>query len=126
MKRISTQSGLTLMSFLIVLCVAGFFIFLGMKLFPVYNEYFSVVRDMKGLASESGVKQLSPEQVRDRLFRRFDISYVDSVKPQNVKVTRNNGYQLTVAYEVRRNLMYNLDFVAVFDKTVELGAKDID
>ncbi len=126
MKRISTQSGLTLMSFLIVLCVAGFFIFLGMKLFPVYNEYFSVVTDMKGLASESGVKQLSPEQVRDRLFRRFDISYVDSVKPQNVKVTRNNGYQLTVAYEVRRNLMYNLDFVAVFDKTVELGAKDID
>ena len=126
MKRISTQSGLTLMSFLIVLCVAGFFIFLGMKLFPVYNEYFSVVRDMQGLASESGVKQLSPEQVRDRLFRRFDISYVDSVKPQNVKVTRNNGYQLTVAYEVRRNLMYNLDFVAVFDKTVELGAKDID
>ena len=78
------------------------------------------------LAAEPGVKQLSPEQVRDRLFRRFDISYVDSVKPQNVKVTRQNGYQLNVAYEVRRNLMYNLDFVAVFDKTVELGGRDID
>ncbi len=111
MKRISTQSGLTLMSF---------------KLFPVYNQYFSVVTAMKGLASEPGVKQLSPQQVRDRLFKRFNISYVDSVKPENIKVTRENGYQLTVAYEVRRNLMYNLDFVAVFDKTVELGAKDID
>jgi hypothetical protein len=64
--------------------------------------------------------------VCDRLFRRFDISYVDSVKPQNVKVTRQNGYQLNVAYEVRRNLMYNLDFVAVFDKTVELGGRDVD
>lgn len=126
MKRISTQSGLTLMSFIIVLCVVGFFIFLGMKLFPVYNEYFSVVTDMKGLAAEPGVKQLSPEQVRDRLFKRFDISYVDSVQRKDVKVTRDNGYQLTVAYEVRRNMMYNLDFVAVFNKTVELGGKDVD
>lgn len=125
-KRSSTQAGLTLMSFLIVLVVVGFFIFIGMKLFPVYNEYWSVSTDMKGLAAEPGVKQLSPEQVRDRLFRRFDISYVDSVKPQDVKVTRQNGYQLQVAYEVRRNLMYNLDFVAVFDKTVELGGKDVD
>lgn len=117
----STQSGLTLMSFLIVLCVVGFFIFLGMKLFPVYSEYSSVVTDMKGLAAEPGVERLTPEQIRARLMTRFDLSYVDSVKPQDIKIVRQNGYQLQVAYEVRRNMMYNLDFVAVFDKTVQLG-----
>lgn len=121
MKRMSTQSGLTLMSFLIVLCVVGFFIFLGMKLFPVYSEYSSVVTDMKGLAAEPGVERLTPEQIRARLMTRFDLSYVDSVKPQDIKIVRQNGYQLQVAYEVRRNMMYNLDFVAVFDKTVQLG-----
>ncbi len=121
MKRISTQSGLTLTSFLIVLVVVGFFIYIGMKLFPVYTEYYSVVTDMKGLAAEPGIKQKSPEEVRNLLFRRFQISYVESVQPQNVKITRQNGYQMQIAYEVRRNLMYNLDFVAVFDKTVELG-----
>lgn len=126
MKRISTQSGLTLTSFIIVLCVVGFFIFIGMKLFPVYIEYYSVVVDMKGLASEPDVKQMSPEQVRDRLARRFDMSYVESVKPKDIKITRQDGYQLTVAYEVRRKLIYNLDFVAVFDKTVELGGKSVD
>lgn len=126
MKRVSTQSGLTLMSFLIVLAVAGFFIYIGMKLFPVYTEYYSVVSNMKGLAEEPGVKQLSDAQVRERLRKRFDISYVDSVKPQDIKLERKDGYQLTIAYEVRRNLMYNLDFVAVFDKTVELGGKDVD
>ena len=127
MKRISTQSGLTLMSFLIVLCVVGFFIFIGMKLFPVYNEYFSVVTDMKGLAAEPGVHNLTPQQIRDRLDRRFNISYVDSVQPKDIKVTKvGNGYDLTIAYEVRRNLMYNLDFVAVFEKTVKLDGKGID
>ncbi len=126
MKRVSTQSGLTLMSFLIVLAVAGFFIYIGMKLFPVYTEYYSVVSNMKGLAEEPGVKQLSDAQVRERLRKRFDISYIDSVKPQDIKLERKDGYKLTIAYEVRRNLMYNLDFVAVFDKTVELGGKDVD
>ena len=126
MKRISTQNGLTLTSFLIVLAVVGFFIYIGMKLFPVYTEYNSVVTDMNGLAAEPGIKQKSPEEVRALLFRRFDISYVESVKPENVKITRKEGYQLQVAYEVRRNLIYNLDFVAVFDKTVELGAGSVD
>lgn len=120
MKRISTQKGLTLMSFLIVLAVVGFFIFVGMKLFPVYNEYWTVVGDMKGLAAEPGVQNLSPEQVRKRLEQRFYVSYVESVGPQQIKVTRQDGYKLTVAYEVRRNLMYNLDFVASFNKTVSL------
>lgn len=125
MKRISTQKGLTLMSFLIVLAVVGFFIFVGMKLFPVYNEYWSVVGDMKALAAEPGVQNLTPEQVRDRLTRRFNISYVGSVKQENIKITRQNGYKLTVAYEVRRNLMYNLDFVASFNKTVSLEGKEL-
>ena len=62
-----------------------------------------------------------------KLFRRFYISYVESVKSEHVKVTRNNGYNLNVKYEVRRPLIYNLDFVAKFDKTVDLtraGADD--
>lgn len=127
MKRISTQSGLTLMSFLIVLVVVGFFVYIGMKLFPVYNEYYAVVSNMKGLAEEQGVKQLTEAQIRERLRKRFDISYIGSVDPRNrdqVKVDRKEGHQLTITYEVRRHLMYNLDFVASFDKTVELGARD--
>lgn len=114
------QQGLTLMGFMMVLAVVGVFAFVGIKLFPVYSEYYSVVSDMKGVQSEPGVANMSPNEVRDKLFRRFYISYVSSVKNENVKITRNNGYNLNVNYEVRRPLIYNLDFVAKFDKTVEL------
>lgn len=114
------QQGLTLIGFVMVLLVVGAFAFVGLKLFPVYTEYYSVVSDMKGVQSEPGVATMSPVEVRDKLFRRFYISYVSSVKAENVKITRNNGYNLTVQYEVRRPLVYNLDFVAKFDKTVEL------
>src|SRR5687767_8652566 len=105
----SKQRGMTLLGFLMILVVAGMFAFVFMRLFPVYTEYYSVVRDMKGLQAEPGVANLPPEKIRDLLFRRFNISYVDSVKPEHVKVTRQNGYNLTVKYEVRRPLAYNLD-----------------
>ena len=114
------QAGLTLIGFVMVLGVVGFFAFVGMKLFPVYSEYYSVVADMKGVQSEPGIAQASPQTVRDKLFRRFYISYVESVKAENVVISRKNGYNMTVKYEVRRPLVWNLDFVAKFEKTVDL------
>ena len=120
------QQDLTLIGFVMLLAVVGVFAFVGFKLFPVYAEYYSVVSDMKGVQSEPGVAQMAPEEVKDKLFRRFYISYVESVKKEHVKVTRNNGYNLNVKYEVRRPLIYNLDFVAKFDKTVELTRGSVD
>jgi len=118
----SNQRGLTLIGFLIVLSVAGFFAFLIMRLFPVYSEYYSVVTAMKSLANEPDIGKKSPAEISTLLSRRFNISYVDSVKREHIKLTREgNGYVLNIAYEVRRPLLYNLDFVAVFDNTVMLG-----
>ena len=114
------QRGMTLIGFVVVLALLGFFAYVGMKLFPVYSEYYSVVQSMKGIQAEPGVAQMSPAKIKDLLFRRFDISYVDSVKPENVRVVRKSGYTLNVKYEVRRPMIYNLDFVASFDKTVDL------
>jgi Tfp pilus assembly major pilin PilA len=120
MTNKTRQQGMTLMGFVMVLFVVGIFAFVGIKLFPVYSEYYAVVADMRGVASEPGIAQAEPSTVRDKLFRRFYISYVTSVKPENVKVTRDNGYNLHVTYEVRSPLVYNLDFVAKFDKTIDL------
>ncbi len=121
MKLGTRQRGITLLGFIVVLAVVGFFAFLAMRLFPVYSEYYSVVTAMKGLQGEPGVGQMTPEKIRDLLNRRFYISYVESVKPNHVKITRSGtGYNLNIKYEVRKPLAYNLDFVAMFDKTVEL------
>lgn len=123
----SKQGGMTLLGFLMVLAVVGIFAFMGMKLFPVYSEYYSVVQSMKGIQAEPGVANMAPAEIRKLLDRRFNISYVDSVKPEHIKITRNNGYNLNIKYEVRRPLAYNLDFVAKFDKTVDLTRQgDVD
>lgn len=121
MKNGKPARGMTLIGFILLLFVIGFFAYIAMKLFPIYQEYYSVVRAMKQVQQEPGVAGKSPEQIRDSLNRKMYISYVYSVKPANIRVMRSSeGYLLIVKYEVRGNLMYNLDYIAVFDKTVNL------
>ena len=119
MKR--KQSGLSLVGFLVVLAVVGFAAYVGMKLFPMYQEYYSVRSAAKGLASEPGVGDMEPSKIQDLFFRRLYINDSENVKPQNVKFERmEGGWKMRVNYEVRRPLVGNLDVVGKFDKTQEL------
>jgi len=119
MKR--KQRGITLLGFIIVLAVVGFFAYVGMKLFPMYQEYYSVKAALKGLASEPGTATSDPAKIQDLFFRRLYISYSENVKPENVKIRRaDNGYQMEVQYEVRRPLVFNLDIVGKFHATQTL------
>lgn len=119
MKR--KKGGLSLLGFLVVLAVVGFAAYVGMKLFPMYQEYYSVRSAMKGLANEPGVADMDPAKVQDLFFRRLYINYSENVKPQNVKFERTEGgWKMRVNYEVRRPLVGNLDVVGRFDSTQEL------
>ena len=115
------QSGLSLVGFVVVLALVGFAAYIGMKLFPMYQEYYAVQSAMKGLANEPGVADMDPAKVQDLFFRRLDINYSESVKPQNVKFERmEGGWKMRVNYEVRRPLVGNLDVVGKFDKIQDL------
>ena len=71
MKR--TQSGITLLGFIIVLAVVGLFAYVGMKLFPMYSEFYSVKSALKGLANEPGIANTDPAKIKDLFFRRLYI-----------------------------------------------------
>ena len=119
MKR--TQGGMTLIGFIIVLAVAGVFIYTGMKVIPMYSEYYAVKQALAGLSEEPEITQKSPAQIQDLFFRRLYISYAEDVKPEHVKIERiDNGWRMKVSYEVRRPLIYNLDVVGKFDASENL------
>lgn len=119
MKR--TQGGMTLVGFIIVLAVVGVFIYMGMKVIPMYSEYYAVKQALQGLAGEPGIAEQSPAKIKDLFFRRLYISYADTVKSEHVKIVRkDSGYVMTVKYEVRKPLIANLDVVGKFDAEKEL------
>jgi hypothetical protein len=116
MKR--TQSGITLLGFIVVLAVVGLFAYIGMKLFPMYSEFYSVKSALKGLANEPGIGNTNPAKIQDLFFRRLYISYSENVQKENVKIKRvDNGWQMDVSYEVRKPMIANLDVVGKFNAT---------
>lgn len=124
------QSGLTLIGFVIVLAVVGLFVYVGMKLVPMYTEYYSVRQALKGLANEPGIANQDPGRIKDLFFRRLYMSYSENVKSEHVKLERTAdgaGWNMTVNYELRRPLIANLDVVGKFDASQTLtnrGAND--
>ncbi|MFT3896499.1 MAG: DUF4845 domain-containing protein [Thermomonas sp.] len=120
MKR--SERGITLIGFVVVLALVGILAYLGMKVFPIYEQFFSVRSAMKGVASEPGVGEMDPAKIKDLFFRRLYVNYADEdLKPENIKVERkDNGYTMTVNYEVRRPLINDLDIVGKFNETQAL------
>src|SRR5690625_7128689 len=74
------ERGMTLLGFVIVLAVVGFFAYVAMRLFPMYQEYYSVRSAMKGLAAEPGIGTQDPARIQDLFFRRLYINYSENVK----------------------------------------------
>ena len=125
MKR--AQGGMALIGFLIVLAVVGLFAYIGMKLFPMYSEYYAVKQALKGLSAEPGIANTDPAKIQDLFFRRLYISYAEDVKPEHVKIERvDAGWKMTVSYEVRRPLIYNLDVVGKFNASENLTRRGPD
>ena len=117
------QKGITLMSFVIVLVVVGFFALVAMKLFPIYSEYYNLMGVMAEYAAQPNSASIPPAQMQSEMDRRFNIAYIESVESRtHMKIVRSGRTaQLNVAYEVRKPLFGNLDVVAKFDHTVDLN-----
>jgi Tfp pilus assembly major pilin PilA len=115
--------GITLIGFVIVLCVLGFFAYLAMRLVPMYIEYYGVVKTMEQIRTDGSAVNKSLDEIRRDMHFRFDTQYVDNedVPPTAITLKRDGGAAtLRVAYEKRVPFLYNLDLVGKFDKSVSL------
>lgn len=118
------QQGITLMSFVIVLVVVGFFALMAMKLFPMYSEYHNMRAAVDAYAAEQGSANKTPAQAWADLDRRFNIAYVESVEREHMKIERGaqgRGMQMKIYYEVRKPLLFNLDVVGKFEHVADLN-----
>lgn len=116
----SKQRGMTLIGFLFVLGAALFVAYIGMKLVPIYLNHYSVVSAMKSLAAEPGAANMSEGRIRDLLSRKFMTSYVKHVTARDIEVVRSTGVQIVAEYEVREDLIGNLDAVITFKRVQPL------
>jgi hypothetical protein len=112
------------MGFIIGLVIAAFFVYMGMILFPAYNEYNGVKKAMDSVAAAANPNESSEDVIARALDKQFLVGYVETIQGKDVKIIRQKtGNLLTADYEVRKPFIYNIDFAVKFKYQTPLGGK---
>jgi Tfp pilus assembly major pilin PilA len=118
------QRGMTLISWVIVLGVIAFFATIVIRVLPMYQEYFGVVRIMDGMAEELRTQKLTKAQANLLLMRRFNTGYITSVKKENIEISRGknstNVTKIVIDYEVREPFIAQIDLIGHFHKEIDV------
>ena len=115
------QRGATFLGGMIIAAILGLALYVVIRLYPAYWEYFEVVRSMESVAKESDGATANPESIRRALALKWSAGYVDTLKPEDVDVTKDgDGWDITADYQVERPFIGNISLVVNFNKTVKV------
>lgn len=120
------QKGATFITWMIGASIAIFLAITGIKLVPVYLEYNTIKGMVNELAADPATKKVNKRMLRTALDKRLNINALDdhlsakNFELRNIK-GKKNAREITVNYEVRKPWFANLDFIATFDYSKEIG-----
>lgn len=118
----SKQRGMTFIGLLILVLVLGSLGFGLLQLAPVYLENMKVVQSVNQVKIELDGARADPDVIRKALTKRLiveDLRQID-VKKDFIIERREDGYNLTAAYERRRDYIANVSLLADFEYKVEI------
>lgn len=115
------QGGMTMISWMLVIGIAVFFVVLGIKLIPTYIENYSVRMVLAAVAEDRQAKDWTPNQIRDSIIKRLKINGVYDFDRKAIHIKKEgHKVRIDVAYEVRKNMAGNIDAVMSFKEQVDL------
>jgi len=121
------QQGATFVSWVMGAAVLIFLGITGIKMVPVYLQYQTIKTMVNELAKNPETKRANKRVIRAALAKRLDINALDKyISPKDFDIKRikgsKNRKEITIQYEVRKPWFANMDFIATFNYSKEIGA----
>lgn len=115
-KNKKRQTGITLISLLIMLAIALFVVSTTIKILPAYIENLSVKTSLASIAEEINAKKIKPAEIKDKLIKRLGFNNVTRISKENIMISggKDDTTTLSIKYEVRKPIIGNIDFVMSF------------
>jgi len=121
MQSRKRQQGLTFISWLVILIVVGFMVMIALKVTPVYLEHYAIKNSVESLKQEPLLSRKPLTEIRKMLMRRLDMNSIAFLQKDDILITRAGGVtKISIKYEVRKPIIYNMSLVMTFDDSVEL------
>ena len=124
MSKRARQSGLTMISWIILILLIGFVGMFGFKLMPIYLEYGSVNKALTTAASGATSGE-TPAQLRSTINELFDVNSINDIQATDIDIKVDpdtKGTVMVLDYNPSTNFVANIDLVVHFQKTYPVAA----
>ena len=117
------QRGISILGWSIILSMAGIYIVVGLKMLPVYLEFYKVKDVMASIASDPKIAVTAKKDIERALKKRLSTNDVRLTREQYkiLKVKGRKSYAIKVDYKKEVSLFSNLSLVSHFDYVKEMG-----
>ena len=124
------QHGIGFVGWSCILGAFAFFVLVGLRIFPLYNEKLIVINAMESVVNRPDAAKLSKSDVRKYYRINFELSSntgrfskaKDLKKLVNVVTDKKTKKKyIHVAYEGKNVFIKDIHFLLVFDQKMELG-----
>ncbi len=115
-KTARYQRGVTGLGWLTILMILGFFVFLALKIGPIYMEHYSIKSVLHSFDADTELENKSVRQLRKAIQHRLTINSVYDFDNSNIKIKkRADRFSVDMSYEVRKKMTGNIDVIVSFD-----------
>lgn len=119
----SRQKGMTLIGFLLMFVIFGFYVLLALKLGPIYFDYYKIKMSIDSLKKEHDIVDKPPRDIIAALQKRWDVNDIRRITAdKSVVVEKHSGSTtLLLDYEVEEPIFGNVSALIKFNQSVTLG-----
>ncbi|GMR20007.1 MAG: DUF4845 domain-containing protein [Gammaproteobacteria bacterium] len=120
---IHKQRGMSMWGMFGLAVILGFFIMLGIKLFPVYMDDFTITNALSGLAKQPGSADMTNAEILNAMGRRLEIDTVSGFNLKESMDFENRGRKrvVRIKYESVTPIFANISVLIEFDHKEEIG-----
>lgn len=108
------QRGLSLIGLILIGGLLVFVVLLGLKVLPLYIEYYAISRNIKELATSQEARSI--REIQFGFDNRATVDDITSVQGRDLDINKNgNTFSIAVSYERRVQLFRNVSLLFNFD-----------
>lgn len=114
------QKGASFLSMLTIILVAGFFFSVAFKLYPAYMDYTTVDSVLTKVIQDEDEISKDPKLLKRDLNKKWSVNQIRLPSKESLIIRRKEGVvTITLDYEVRVPMFFNVDAMVKFEKQYE-------
>ncbi|MFA0809947.1 DUF4845 domain-containing protein [Microbulbifer epialgicus] len=120
------QRGMSYWGWLLVIAVLGFTLTCVSKMAPAYVDARYVNEALKTLSENPDLENMTAGQIKKEMGRFFLVNNVRGKPTEALQVVRGaKGTVVSIDYELRQPLIYNVDVVMKFNKQLNTAKPEL-